>query len=214
MKKGQRPSAHIRRVRTGQGRRVRLINRSILKTNKKGIISNLNIELVRTAGNRSNVELPSIVVKRLNEYNSDLDVSIGKMLDIYSQANPDLVNIPSRDDIRTGNERYYFILKNSTIVGVGGVRIRTGEIQKVFILPSHRGRHYAPAFVKRMEELLKTRGVRRAVMFVKRDNTNALRVWERNGYTHTGESGPNDSLKLEKSLVTEREPLIRIEEVV
>lgn len=202
MKKGQRPSRHFKEVNTKSGKKPRIINPNILKTNRWGYFTNLDTNLSVTP-RQEFANVPSISVYRLNEYgNGNTRDNAVVMLGIYSQADQSLLNVPKNaDDVVNANERYYFIKAGSATVGVGALRLSTGEIQKIFILPNHRRKGYAKAFVLKMEEELSRRGASKAIMHVKQGNDVALSAWQSMGYEQNG-NAPSGSVRLEKSLAT------------
>lgn len=215
MRQGQRPSRHWRRILTKSGVKNRFINPHILKTNRQGFIDNLDVSLTTEP---ITISLPEIIVKRIGEFRrGNREDNARTLLDIYQHADDTLVNVPTFDDIVSGNrERYYFILKprGRLPIGVGAVRISNGEIQKIYILPPHRRKHYAASFVKKMETILISAGMDKAIMFVKPENEIAANVWRRLGYSYTGEYGPNNSLRFEKTLRTDYSRPQRIMSVI
>lgn len=73
-----------------------------------------------------------------------------------------------------------------------------GEIKRMYVDPSARGQRIAVRLLALLEERLKARGVRLAMLETGRDQLEAVRLYERSGYKPRGSFGgyPDNGLSL------------------
>jgi putative acetyltransferase len=94
------------------------------------------------------------------------------------------------------------------IVGTGAVRLMPGEaetagepygeIKRMYVLPAQRGRRLGVAMIDRLEAALRDEGIALALLETGRDQTEAVRLYERAGYRARGAFGgyPDNGLSV------------------
>jgi putative acetyltransferase len=94
------------------------------------------------------------------------------------------------------------------IVGTGAVRLmpsepatageRYGEIKRMYVEPAQRGRRLGVALIEQLEALLRAEGLSLALLETGRDQTEAVRLYERAGYRARGAFGgyPDNGLSV------------------
>ena len=73
-----------------------------------------------------------------------------------------------------------------------------GEIKRMFVAPAQRGQRIANALVDQLEAGLRSQGITQALLETGRDQTEALRLYQRAGYTPRGPFGgyPDNGLSV------------------
>ena len=89
--------------------------------------------------------------------------------------------------------------QDDRIVGTGAVRRRAGvhetggasygEVKRMFVEPSLRGQRIAARMLAALEEALRGQGITLALLETGRDQPEAVRLYERCGYTRRGPFG-------------------------
>jgi len=79
-------------------------------------------------------------------------------------------------------------------VGTGAVRRGPGygEIKRMYVAPEQRGQRIAPQILQALEELLRAEGMSEARLETGRDQVEAVRLYERCGYTRCAAFGGYD----------------------
>lgn len=110
--------------------------------------------------------------------------------------------------------RFLVARRGGRVVGCGAARCMPGEadtagraygeIKRMFVDPAQRGRRVAAQILDRLEDTLRGEGYAAALLETGRDQTEAVRLYERQGYTRRGPFGgyPDNGLSLfyEKAL--------------
>lgn len=89
---------------------------------------------------------------------------------------------PTADDITV----FYVAYSDGVAVGCGGLRERDAteaEVKRMFVLPAHRGAGASVAIVRRLEQFATDRGYARLVLETGNEQPDAIRFYEREGYT-------------------------------
>jgi putative acetyltransferase len=113
------------------------------------------------------------------------------MAQLYPAASNHLDNIAA---LTAPNVLFLGCMIGAELVGCGAVKILSddgayGEIKRVFVLHSHRGRGYSMAIMEQLENHLKSSGIRLARLETGISQPEALRLYRRLGYLERGPFG-------------------------
>ncbi|MEO5534497.1 MAG: GNAT family N-acetyltransferase [Pseudolysinimonas sp.] len=89
---------------------------------------------------------------------------------------------PSAADITV----FFVAYDGETPVGCGGLRAldsRHGELKRMYVVPDHRGTGVSTAILRHLEADARTRGWERLVLETGEEQPDAVRFYEREGYT-------------------------------
>ncbi len=104
--------------------------------------------------------------------------------------------------------RFFVARRDGVAVGTGAVRTmpgepgtggeRYGEIKRMYVAPAQRGQRIAERLVQTLEDDLRGQGLRRAFLETGRDQREAVRLYERCGYTRCAAFGgyPDNGLSV------------------
>ena len=84
---------------------------------------------------------------------------------------------------------YYGIFEGRQLVAMTGQRLHVGsftEVSAVCTHPDHLGKGYAAALVQHQIHLIQQQG-RKAILHVRKDNERAIAIYERLGFTYSGD---------------------------
>jgi GNAT superfamily N-acetyltransferase len=100
----------------------------------------------------------------------------------YNDPDSEPGPLPTADDMAV----YYVAFDGDDPVGCGGLRAldaEHGEIKRMYVVPSHRGAGVAVALLRRLEADARDRGWTRLVLETGERQPDAMRFYEREGYT-------------------------------
>lgn len=88
----------------------------------------------------------------------------------------------------TGADMSYFAiaLRDGAAIGCGGLRAldaRHGEVKRMYVAPEHRGTGVSTALLRHLEAEARRRGWERLVLETGDRQPDAMRLYEREGYT-------------------------------
>jgi putative acetyltransferase len=121
---------------------------------------------------------------------------------------PEANHILGVDELMSPGVTFLAAWDGDTAVGCGAVRRLGGEpatggkayaeIKRMYVAPSHRGRGLARLMLERLESLIAAEGLDLALLETGRDQTEAVRLYERCGYRlHGAFNGyPDNGLSL------------------
>ncbi len=89
---------------------------------------------------------------------------------------------PTADDITV----FYVAYDGATAIGCGGLREREAteaEVKRMFVHPDHRGTGVSVAILAKLEQFCRERGYSRLVLETGTEQPDAMRFYERQGFT-------------------------------
>lgn len=96
--------------------------------------------------------------------------------------------------------RFLVARSDGVAVGTGAVRLGDGygEVKRMYVAPSQRGQRIAEQLLQALEAQLRSEGIAQARLETGRDQAEALRLYERCGYTRCAPFGgyPDNGLSV------------------
>jgi len=126
-------------------------------------------------------------IKRIYEirgYNALTDVA-REIYEIYKKHGNGFISfkgLEREEDIINNPERYYCLVKNGEIIGVGAIMIEEGKIMRVCIKREYRGKGYGKILLAFLIGLALSKNDR-AYMYVRKKNKVMLRLLRKFGFT-------------------------------
>ncbi|RLG72212.1 MAG: hypothetical protein DRO23_10775 [Thermoprotei archaeon] len=113
-----------------------------------------------------------------------------------------LGTIPTPEEVIKNPERYYILydMETGDFVGVGAIRIRTGEIMKVVIKREYRGKGLGRFLLGMIIEEGIRNGVELFTVFVRKDNEAMRKLVESMGFEEICEHPKEDRVLIEYKL--------------
>lgn len=119
---------------------------------------------------------------------------------------PEANHILGLEALQGDDVRFFVGREGARAVAIGAVRLvpslpgdgAYAEIKRMYVSPAARGRGYACAMIGRLEAAARDEGLDRALLETGRDQTEAVRLYERCGYVRCGAFGgyPDNGLSL------------------
>jgi putative acetyltransferase len=120
-------------------------------------------------------------------------VALLDSLDLYLGAlyPPEANHILSVEELLAPEVSFFVARQGSRIVGTGAVRrlARYGEVKRMFVDPALRGQGIGQRLLDALEASLRADGVTLALLETGRDQREAVRLYERCGYTRRAAFG-------------------------
>ena len=96
--------------------------------------------------------------------------------------------------------RFLVARRDGVAVGTGAVRLGDGygEVKRMYVAPSQRGQRIAEQLLQALEAQLRSEGIAQARLETGRDQAEALRLYQRCGYTRCAPFGgyPDNGLSV------------------
>jgi putative acetyltransferase len=113
---------------------------------------------------------------------------------------PEANHILSVEELLAPEISFFVARQGDRIVGTGAVRRRDGygEIKRMYVDPTVRGQRIGVRLIEALEDALRREGIMLALLETGRDQHEAVRLYERCGYTRRGAFGgyPDNGLSL------------------
>ena len=138
--------------------------------------------------------MPQDIVIRRERPDQPEVVALLRALDDYlaSLYSPEANHILDVTALGASEVRFFVAREAKRVVGTGAVRLMAGEpdtagepygeIKRMYVEPAQRGRRLGVALVERLEATLREEGVALALLETGRDQSEAVRLYERAGY--------------------------------
>lgn len=107
----------------------------------------------------------------------------------YGDAAREPGRVPSADDMSA----FFLAYVEDIPAGCGGVLDLgdgSGEVKRMYVTPAHRGTGIAPQILEAIEEYSRTHGIARLMLETGVLQPDAMRFYEREGYTRIENYGP------------------------
>jgi putative acetyltransferase len=121
---------------------------------------------------------------------------------------PEANHILSIDELLAPEVSFFAAWQGDRIVGTGAVRRMPGhsdtqgepygEVKRMYVDPSLRGQRLGSRLIATIEDAMRAQGLRLAVLETGREQHEAVRLYERGGYTYRGPFGgyPDNGLSV------------------
>lgn len=154
--------------------------------------------------------MPEPIVIRAERPDHPQVVALLSALDAYLATlyAPEANHILGVDELLAQKVHFLVASQGDAIVGCGATRLMPGEpetggegygeIKRMYVSPSHRGDRIGARLLQALEDELLQRGVHLALLETGAEQTQAVRLYERAGYTLRGPFGgyPYNGLSL------------------